>query len=96
MTMKPNPEELWTLVHGIVADLVSANGIDAADITRESMATELGLSSVDTIHMMIILEERLGDNLDLEPLVMHDGEYVTDLSLRDLHELLCRQLGLPA
>jgi len=94
--MKHTAEEVWIIVRDAVAEVASPNGIAPEDITRDSMASELGLSSVDTIHIMIMLEERLGDELDLEGLVMKEGEYVTDLSLRALHEHLCERLALTA
>jgi acyl carrier protein len=89
-------EDVWIIVRDTIAEVASGNGIDPEDITRESQASELGLSSVDTIHTMIILEERLGDDIDLESLVMRNGEYASDLSLSELHEHLCRRLAATA
>ncbi len=87
-------EELWSTVRDVVAEVLSPSGVAAEDITPDSLVSDLGLTSVDAIHTLIILEERLGKNLDFEELVMRDGEYVTDLSLHDLHGYLCRQLGV--
>jgi acyl carrier protein len=87
----PSREELWTVLHQVVAETVKANGIDAQDIERDSMVgAELGLTSVDTIHVMITLEERLGRTVDLESAVIVDGELASDMSMRELHERLCR------
>jgi len=95
-TMKLTREDIWIIVRDTIAEVASSNGIDPEDVTRDSRASELGLSSVDTIHTMIMLEERLGDDIDLESLVMRDGEYVADLSLSDLHEHLCQRLATTA
>jgi acyl carrier protein len=95
--MKPTRDELWTMVRDIVAEMVSANGIDPEDIQPGSLlVADLGFASVDTIHMMINLEDRVGNNLDLEALVLKDGQYVPDLSMGDLHDYVSRQLDLPA
>jgi acyl carrier protein len=95
--MTPTRDEIWTVVRDIVAEMVSVNGIDPEEIQPSSqLAADFGLSSVDTIHLMISLEERLGDHLDLEKLVMKDGVYITELAVGDLHDFLCRQLGIAA
>ena len=87
----PNRQELWTILHHVVAETVKANGIDAADIAPDSLlGAELGLTSVDTIHVMITLEERLGHTLDLESAVMVEDEYASDLTMRELHSKLCK------
>lgn len=95
--MKPTREELWTIVRDILAEMVSANGIGPEDIQRDSLlAADLGFASVDTIHLMLNLEDRLGYNVDVEALVLRDGQYVSDLAAGDLHDYISRQLDLPA
>jgi len=87
----PSRDELWTILHQVVAETVKANGIDAQDIEPDSMlGAELGLTSVDTIHVMITLEERLGRTVDLESAVMVEGDLAPDMAMRELHDKLCR------
>lgn len=95
--MKPTRDELWTIVRDVVAEMVSANGIDPEDIQPDSMlVADLGFASVDTIHMMISLQDRVKSDLDMEGLVLKDGQYVPDLAVGDLHDYVSRQLDLPA
>lgn len=87
----PTREELWTVLHQVVAEMVEINGIDPEDVGLDSaLNSELGLTSVDAIHLMITLEERLGNEIDLESAIAVDGEYTSDMTMRDLHDQLCR------
>jgi acyl carrier protein len=90
-------DEVWTIVRDVVAEMVSGNGVDPGDIQRDSLlVADLGFASVDTIHMMINLEDRVGNDLDLEGVVMKDGQYLPDLSVGELQDYISRQLDLPA
>ncbi len=87
----PTRQELWTILHQVVAEMVEVNGIDPEDIESTSLlGAELGLTSVDTIHLMITLEERLGEEIDLENAMAVDGEYASDMTMRDLQDQLCK------
>ncbi|HVR95032.1 MAG TPA: hypothetical protein VMW27_00350 [Thermoanaerobaculia bacterium] len=95
--MKPTREELWTILRDVVTEMVCANGIDPEDIQRDSLLMgDLGFASVDTIHLMINLEDRVGKTLDVEALVLKDGQYVADLAMGELHDFISGQLDLPA
>lgn len=87
----PSRQELWVVLHQVVAETVKANGIDAQDIEPGSLlGAELGLTSVDTIHVMITLEERLDRAVDLESAVMVDDELAPDMTMQELHDRLCK------
>lgn len=93
MTETRSAEEVWVGVRELVAEMVEHAGVELEEIEPGTMlGADLGLSSVDTIYVMMSLEERFGDELDLEGLMVRDGEYRTDLSMRELHEFLCAQL----
>jgi len=93
MSPKRTPEDVWNTVRGLVGEMVDQAGVELEEIQPDTMLrADLGLSSVDTIHMVMSLEERFGDDLDLEALMMRGDEQVGDLSMRELHGFLCRQL----
>lgn len=95
MSPKRTPEDVWNAVRGLVAEMVDQAGVEPEEIQPDTLLrADLGLSSVDTIHMVMSLEERFGDDLDLEALIMRGDEQVSDLSMRDLHDFLCQQLEL--
>lgn len=90
----PSRNELWRVLHQVVAETVAANGIDAHDIEPGSLlGAELGLTSVDTIHVMITLEERLDRAVDLESAVISEDEVTSDITMQELHDRLCRIVG---
>jgi acyl carrier protein len=96
--MKPTltPDYVWTVVHGIVAEMVSRTGVRPEEIARGSrLQQDFGLSSMDVIHMMMSIEEQLGTDLQPEDLFAGRDAAMTDLSMAELHEFLCRQLHLP-
>ena len=94
--MKSTREELWTTLCDIVVELAGDAGLEPSDIGPDSMLNaELGLTSIDTIHMVVLLEDRVGGDLDLESLVVKDGEYVSDLAMSELNDFICQQLDIP-
>lgn len=96
--MKPTltRDSLWTVAHEIVAEMVRRTGVKPEEIGRESkLQQDLGLSSMDVIHMMMSIEERIGTDLEPENLLAGRDADITDLSMAQLHDFLCDQLDLP-
>jgi acyl carrier protein len=75
--------------------LLAERGEEAPALTPDTrISAELGISSVDAIHMMIMLEDRLSTPLNFQELAVRDGEYVQDISLGELRAFLCRSVGV--
>ncbi len=86
-------QDVWTIIHEVVAETVAVNGFDPDDIQPETLLhSELGLTSIDAIHVMLELEDRLGADIELEEVIIKDGEYVADLSVKELHDYVCEAL----
>jgi len=95
--MKPTVtrEYVWTVVHDIVAEMVKRSGVKPEEIGRASLLQQdLGLSSMDVIHLMMSIEEQVGADLAPEELFAGRDADMTDLSAGELHDFLCSQLGL--
>jgi len=60
------------------------------------IGADLGISSVELIHLMCLLEERLGIPLDFQALAVRDGDFVEDLSAAEIEDFLAASLGLSA
>ena len=60
----------------IAAYLASQMDIPAEDITRETTFESLGIDSLDTVEMIMDLEEELGVELELEDKLTTVGELV--------------------
>jgi hypothetical protein len=90
-------EQIWTSLTSVVSELLNERGEEAAALAPDvKIGGNLGISSVEAIHMMIMLEDRLAAPLSFNDLAVRDGEYVDDLSLGEIAEFVCNTLGLPA
>jgi acyl carrier protein len=90
-------EGLWKNIVDVIVELLSERGEEPGTLSAETKVShDLGLSSVDAIHLMIMLEDRLNTPLNFQELAVRDGEYVDDISLGELRAFLCRSVGLPA
>lgn len=88
-------DQVWTILEETIIALLEEQGREADDITlANQLYADLGIASVDAIHLMIMLEDRLATPLDFEQLAVRDGDYVEDLSVKALFEFLCQSLGL--
>jgi acyl carrier protein len=87
---------VWTDIGEVVTQLLAERGEEPGSMTADTnIGADLGISSVDAIHMMIMLEDRLATELNFQELAVRDGEYVQDISLGELRAFLCRSVGVP-
>ena len=86
--------EIWDHITAAITELLADRGEEPGDMTDTTkLNAGLGISSVEAIHLMIMLEERLGVPLNFQELAVRDGEYVDDLELRELSAFVGRTLG---
>ncbi|MGI6202062.1 MAG: acyl carrier protein [Eubacteriales bacterium] len=65
------------MVFEIIAEIIAErNDCDVSEIKHESKFSELGIDSLDTVEMMMNLEERLGREIELDRKVETVGEFV--------------------
>jgi len=89
--------DCWAVIVEALTALLEEQGNEPGEITPATMLNaDLGISSVDAIHMMIMLEDRLNAPLSFEKLAVRDGEYVEDLSVAELHDFIAESLGITA
>jgi acyl carrier protein len=91
-----NRDQCWTVIVEALAELLAEMDAEPGEIRPETMLhADLGISSVEAIHLMILLEDRLDKPLSFEKLAVRNGEYVQDLSAQDLWKFVGDSLGLP-
>lgn len=79
---------------GVVVELLAERGEEPATLTEAtSVSADLGISSVEAIHLMIMLEDKLGVPLSFQDLAVRDGEYVDDLTLGEIARFAGRSMG---
>jgi acyl carrier protein len=87
--MKPTPEQIHESIADIVRGMTKGWDLDADQLGPETrLVSDLGFSSVDIIHLMASTEMRFNRKLPYDEIVMRDGRYVDDLSLRELIEFV--------
>ena len=65
------------MVFDAIAELIAErNDCDKADITMESSFRDLGIDSLDTVEMLMNLEDKLGKEIELEQAVETVGDLV--------------------
>lgn len=90
----PTRADVWTAIVDVLAALLEEQGSEPGAVTPATMLNaDLGISSVDAIHMMIMLEDRLETPLNFEALAVRDGEYVQDLALAELFDFVAQSVG---
>lgn len=88
-------QDCWKIVVEALMELLEEMGEEPGEIEPTTMLNaNLGISSVDAIHLMILLEDRLEKPLSFEKLAVRDGEYVQDLSAGELSKFVGDSLGL--
>jgi acyl carrier protein len=86
--------EIWDHISAAITELLADRGEEPGALSDTTkLNADLGISSVEAIHLMIMLEERLGIPLNFQELAVRNGEYVDDLELRELSAFVARSLG---
>lgn len=86
---------VWADINDVITQMLAERGEEPVAMTGETrISADLGISSVDAIHMMIMLEDRLATPLNFQEIAVRDGEYVQDISLGELRAFLCRSIGI--
>ncbi len=93
--MIDSENECWELIVSVLTEVLEELGEIPDQITKESMLNaDLGITSVDGIHMLVTLEDRLGMPLSFQELAVKDDEYIQDISAGDLYTFVARAVGL--
>ncbi len=65
------------MIFDTIAELIAErNDSDPGDITAETKFQDLGIDSLDTVEMLMELEEKLGTEIELDEKVETVGELV--------------------
>jgi len=89
-------EACYQLIENALNELLEELGMEADAITPETMlSADLGISSIDAMHLMVLLEDALDQPMNFQDLAFREGEYMTDISMRDLLDFVAEALGIP-
>ena len=66
------------MIFETIAEMIAErNDCDISEIKRESRFADLGIDSLDTVEMMMNLEEKIGKEIELEQKMETVGELVS-------------------
>ena len=71
------------MVFEAIAELIAErNDIDASTITPDMKFSDLGIDSLDTVEMLMNLEDKIGQEIELEEKVETVGDLVAYIEVR--------------
>ena len=87
--------QIWTEIHDTVKQLLEEQGQELGEISRQSaLSADLGLASIDMIHLLITLEDKLEMQLQFDELATGpEGQFREDLTLGDLNDFIETKLA---
>ncbi len=84
-------EKMVTIVKDMTADWDT--GFDGAISGDTKLIQDLGFESIDVVHLVVAIETGFGrSDLPFEELLMRDGRYVDELTIRDAVNFLQKHL----
>lgn len=71
------------MIFNAIAELIAErNDCDVSEITMESSFKDLGIDSLDTVELLMELEDKVGQEIELEEKVETVGELVQYIEAR--------------
>ncbi len=80
----PDPASIESMVISYLGEVVEDMGLVATVSLDTHLGGELGLSSVDTMNLLAAIDVHLGRRIRYEGLLMPEGEYVQELTPREI------------
>jgi len=89
-----DPRAVEARIVALLSDMVQDWGIEAEEITAGTrLVADLEFVSVDIIHLVVAIEEDLKrPKMGFQELLMKDGRYVDDITVRQLAEFVAGKL----
>jgi acyl carrier protein len=82
-------EEIWQLLVGSVESLLADEGRVGPAMTPETRINgDLEISSLSMVHLLLALEDKMGQGFEFEKIALRDGQYRSDLTLGELWEFI--------
>ena len=89
-------QECFAVIESALLELLDELGQEADVIDQETMLyADLGITSIDAIHLMVLLEDQIGHPMNFQDLAIRNGRYVDDTSVGELLDFVATSLNLP-
>lgn len=74
----------WNILVACLCQVLADSGIEADDILPTSSSAELGITSIEAMHTLIMVEDETGWELDFQALLDGNGKYPLDMTIGGL------------
>lgn len=92
--MNPVHDDVLQQVIHAVSGMCAEWGIPAGAVRGDTrLAADLGFSSIETLHLLAVLNLRFGRQLPFNALARHGGGYAGDLTVAELADLVRADLA---
>ncbi|MDC0685676.1 MULTISPECIES: acyl carrier protein [Sorangium] len=89
--------DVWRCVIETVEELMADLDQEPGELTPDvTLMGDLGIKSMDVIHLVLLLKDRIGRSLTYKDVFGEDQQPPSDLSLAQLSDLVCRGLRITA
>lgn len=89
--MRPTDDRIQAIIVEFLKDMTKMWDLNEDEIGPETkVVADLGFSSVDIIHLMASIETRFDRKLPYDEIMMKDGHYTDDISVRELVDFVSR------
>lgn len=91
--MQLTPMQVESAIVNILSDMTQDWDLDSSEIEpKTKLVEDLNFGSIDIIHLVVAIEEHFQQKLGFNELLMHDGQYVDDVSVNELVNFVSRKL----
>jgi acyl carrier protein len=91
--MQLTPMQVESAIVNILNDMTQDWDLDSSEIEpKTKLVEDLNFGSIDIIHLVVAIEEHFQQKLGFNELLMHDGQYVDDVSVNELVNFVSRKL----
>lgn len=85
--------QVESAIVNILSDMTRDWDVDSSEIEpKTKLVEDLNFGSIDIIHLVVAIEEHFQQKLGFNELLMHDGQYVDDVSVNELVNFVSRKL----
>lgn len=85
--------QVESAIVNILSDMTQDWDLDSSEIEpKTKLVEDLNFGSIDIIHLVVAIEEHFQQKLGFNELLMHDGQYVDDVSVNELVNFVSRKL----
>lgn len=90
-------EECFGVIETALRELLEELGQEPDRIDETTLLNaDLGITSIDAIHLVVLIEDAIGRPINFQELAVRDGRFADDLAVGELLDFVVQGPKLPA